>query len=153
MAKPPSHRFGPGSLVRNKAALSLGVLIFLALVAIGMLFIPVRANSAELDGAALARAVAEQCAVGWSSEKKTEVTAGLQGFFTGLRAGAAVSQTEIGAIASKIAPTDQGAALFKIYADCLKTQTGLMLSSRGVKVVSEAEKDELVRQAISLTVS
>lgn len=149
MSKPSSPVSGTGSIFRSKALLSLGVLIFLVLVAIGMLFIPVRANSAELDGAALAHAVAEQCAIGWTSGKKTEVTAGLQGFFSGLKAGASVSVTDIGAIASKIAPTDQGVALFKVFTECLKTQTELMLSSKGVKVVSEAEKDELVRQTIN----
>lgn len=149
MSKPPSPDSKQQAHPILRVVLPLAVLVLMALAAIGMLFIPVNARSAEMDSAAAARAAAEQCAMGMTQERKSQVTAGLQKFFSGLQAGASVSSSEIGAIADKIAPTDQGAALYKAYADCLRDQTTILLPKIGVRVVSEADKDELVRQAIS----
>ena len=110
---------------------------------------------AAFDTVALANSVTTQCAMGMKEDTIVEVNASLKKFFGGIKAGSQVTTTQVGNISDKIVATEQGTALYRAYAECLKLQMSLSLARNGVNVVVpdpreiEADKDEKIRQAIS----
>ena len=114
------------------------------------------AQPADVSDAALASEISHECSMGGNQQVESTVTASLAQYLSGLKSGAKVSTSDVGALIEKITPNPSGLAFYRAYTDCLKQQTAIFIERRkGIDLVApppsnpEAERDQNVLAAVN----